>query len=107
MALFGYPGEHRVIGETRCFMHTGPNGLINTLSRTERLKNPMAPTQEDFSGMERTLHPETLKLGCCCFRCSASKRAPFFQRIKVIAAIFLAKARRAIAGFLPLASKAS
>jgi hypothetical protein len=31
----------------------------------------------------------------------------FFHTIKVIAAIFLAKVRRAIVGFLPLASKFS
>ena len=32
----------------------------------------------------------------------ASKRTPFFQTIKVIAAIFRAKVRRAIVGSLPL-----
>jgi hypothetical protein len=37
----------------------------------------------------------------------ASKRTSFFQTIDVIAAIFLAKVKRAIVGFLPLASKAS
>jgi hypothetical protein len=37
----------------------------------------------------------------------ASKRTSFFQTINVIAAIFLAKVKRAIAGFFPLASKAS
>ena len=37
----------------------------------------------------------------------ASKRTSFFQTIKVIAAIFLARVRRAIVGFLPLASKFS
>ena len=37
-----------------------------------------------------------------------SKRlAPFFQTVKVMAAILRAKVRRAIEGFLPLASKAS
>jgi hypothetical protein len=32
----------------------------------------------------------------------ASKRTSFFQTINVIAAIFLAKVKRAIVGFLPL-----
>src|SRR5271168_3534812 len=32
----------------------------------------------------------------CCFRCSASKRTPFFQTSKVIAAIFRASVRRGI-----------
>jgi hypothetical protein len=43
----------------------------------------------------------------CCFKWLASKRTSFFQIIRVIAAIFLAKVRRAIVGFLPLANKAS
>jgi hypothetical protein len=41
----------------------------------------------------------------CNFSFSASKCAPFFHRIRVIAAIFRAKVRRAIAGFIPLVSK--
>jgi hypothetical protein len=32
----------------------------------------------------------------CCFRCSASKPTPFFQTIKVMAAILRARVRRAI-----------
>ena len=43
----------------------------------------------------------------CRFSCWASKRAPFFQMIKVIAAILRAKVRRAIEGLISLASKAS
>jgi len=41
----------------------------------------------------------------CGFSCSASKRAPFFQMIRVIAAIFRAKVSRAIAGSMPFVSK--
>ena len=40
-----------------------------------------------------------------CFKKLASKLAPFFQTIRVIAAIFRAKVRRAIVGRIPLASK--
>ena|SRR5215469_9832786 len=43
----------------------------------------------------------------CRFSCSTSKRAPFFQRIKVMVAILRAKVRRAIEGFIPRASKAA
>ncbi len=43
----------------------------------------------------------------CGFKCLASKESPFFQTINVIAAIFLAKVRRAMVGFLPLTSKPS
>src|ERR1700720_2061166 len=41
----------------------------------------------------------------CCFRCSASKLTPFFQTIKVMAAILRASVRRAIVGFIPRATK--
>ncbi len=43
----------------------------------------------------------------CVFSCSASKRSSFFQSVKVIAAILRASVRRAISGFIPLASKAA
>ena len=42
----------------------------------------------------------------CGFRCWASKRTPFFQTSKVMAAILRAKVRRAISGRIPLASSA-
>ena len=43
----------------------------------------------------------------CVFSCSASKRSSFFQSVKVMAAILRASVRRAISGFIPLASKAA
>ena len=43
----------------------------------------------------------------CVFSCSASKRSYFFQGVKVMAAILRASVRRAISGFMPLASKAA
>src|ERR1700687_4522121 len=43
----------------------------------------------------------------CCFRCSASKRTPFFQTIKVMAAILRANVRGAIVGFIPVDTKAA
>ena len=43
----------------------------------------------------------------CCFRYSASKRTPFFQTNKVIAAIFRASVSRAIDGFIPRATMAA
>ena len=43
----------------------------------------------------------------CVFSFSASKRSPFFQSVKVMAAILRAKVRRAISGSMPLASKAA
>ena len=52
--------------------------------------------------MERTL---CQRRSSCLFQILASKRTPFFQTIKVIAAIFRAKVRRAIVGRIPRASK--
>ena len=43
----------------------------------------------------------------CGFRYLASKRTPFFQTIKVMAAILRANVRRAISGRMPLATSAS
>ena len=43
----------------------------------------------------------------CGFRYWASKRTPFFQMCKVIAAILRASVRRAISGRMPLASSAA
>ena len=43
----------------------------------------------------------------CGFRYWASKRTPFFQMCKVIAAILRANVRRAISGRMPLASRAA
>ena len=59
------------------------------------------------------INPENLLGVCladvqaaCAFRCCVSKRPPFFQRVSVMAAILRASVRRAISGFMPLASKA-
>ena len=46
--------------------------------------------------MERTFFQR--RQAACGFSCWASKHTPFFQTIKVIAAIFRAKVRRAIEG---------
>jgi hypothetical protein len=43
----------------------------------------------------------------CGFSRSASKRPPFFQSVKVMAAILRANVRRAISGFIPLSTKAT
>ncbi len=68
----------------------------------ERLEN-----QPAIAGNESRDGLSTDAQAACCFRCSASKRTPFFQTIKVMAAILRARVRRAICGFIPLASKAA
>ena len=68
----------------------------------ERLENQTAIARnESRDGLS------TDAQAACCFRCSASKRTPFFQTIKVMAAILRARVRRAIGGFIPLATKAA
>src|SRR6266436_4194677 len=68
----------------------------------ERLQNQPAITRNEFrEGLS------TDAQAACCFRCSASKRTPFFQTSKVMAAILRANVRRAIDGFIPRARQAS
>jgi len=106
MTFFGYPRGHRVESETLVFeQHGGLTFPVDTRPRTKRLKNPTATAKEETSGMENGLSVRGAQAAC--FKCLASKLAPFFHTISVIAAIFRAKVRRAIVGRLPLASKAS
>src|SRR2546425_9612853 len=71
----------------------------------ERLKNPIGIATDDPMGWNGLTARDVQ--AACGFNCSASKRAPFFQTIKVIVAILRAKVRRAIEGLIPSASKAS
>jgi len=43
----------------------------------------------------------------CGFKYLESKRTPFFQMVKVMAAILRASVRRAISGLMPLVTRAS
>jgi hypothetical protein len=68
----------------------------------ERLENqPAIARNESWDGLS------TDAQAACCFRYSASKPTPFFQTIKVMAAILRARVRRAIVGFIPLATRAA
>jgi hypothetical protein len=69
----------------------------------ECLENPTATTREDpQDGADSVENTQA----ACGFRYWASKRTPFFQTCKVIAAILRASVRRAISGRMPLASSA-
>ena len=84
--------------------HTGPNSLIDTHPRTERLRTRPTTTREN---------PRRWKAGhrdaqaACDFSCLASKSTPFFHMVKVIVASFRAKVSRAISGRIPLANSAA
>jgi hypothetical protein len=84
--------------------HRAPNDLLDTLPRTRASQEPIR-----YHGVAKTLGNRLGVLlddqAACAFRCSASKRPPFFQSVKVMAAILRASVRRAISGFIPLASK--
>jgi hypothetical protein len=81
-----------------------PNGITDTHPRTRAPERTDRPPPEMNPGMDR---PFTDAQAACGFRYSASKRTPFFQTSKVIAAILRARVRRAIDGFIPLATKAA
>jgi hypothetical protein len=84
--------------------HKSPNFWLDTLPRSERLKrNPTATAKDDPKGWNGLLVRDAQ--AACSFNCFASKCAPFFHRMRVIVAIFRAKVSRAIAGFMPFASK--
>jgi hypothetical protein len=107
MAFLGYPRGHRIEAETGVLMTAPgtPNERMDTLPRTRASPEPM--------GHHRGVKPwETSCVLCnaqaaCGFSCSASKRSSFFQSVKAMAAILRAKVRRAISGFIPLASNAT
>ena len=69
----------------------------------ECLENPTATTREDpQDGADSVGDTQA----ACDFRYWASKRTPFFQTCKVIAAILRASVRRAISGLIPLTNSA-
>ena len=105
IAFFGYPRGHRVFIETRCRRHTRPTLAMDTLPRNRASQEPDRSPPGMILGWIDPLPGDAQ--AACSFRCSASKRTPFFQTVKVIAAILRAKVRRASEGFIPLASKTS
>ena len=93
MAWLGCPREHTVAHET---------------------DSPIPPRILTLEPVRAALRPSNASVTCdpasavvrayaaCSFRCSASKRSPFFQRIRAIAAILRASVSRAMAGSMPL-----
>src|SRR5438093_7480335 len=88
--FLGYPRGHRIDPETRCetSAHGAPNECIDTLPRTRASQEPIWPPPRhenlgDHLGSVRCS-------SACVFSCSASKRFPPFQSVKVMAAILRA-----------------
>ena len=106
MAFLGYPRGHRIDPETLCCItaQETPNERMDTLPRTRASQNRWVTTEACNLGD----HLSSVNAqAACSFSCSASKRSSFFQSVKAIAAIFRAKVRRAISGFIPLSSNAT
>ena len=83
----------------------GPISLTDTHPRTEHLQNPTAHQRSKPQRWKSLFLREMLKLLCRC-NCWGSNSTPFFQMVKLIAAIFRAKVRRAIVGLIPFSTRA-
>jgi hypothetical protein len=107
MAFLGYPRGHRINPETRCCLQQHTKRLMSawilSLEPERRRTNGSPPRHETWETTGVLCHAQA----ACGFSCSASKRPSFFQSVKAMAAIFRAKVRRAISGFIPFASSAT
>jgi hypothetical protein len=107
MAFLGYPRGHRIDPETRCCLQQHTKRLMSvwilSLEPEHRRTHGSPPRHETWE----TTCVQCNAQAACGFSCSASKRSSFFQSVKAMAAIFRAKVRRAISGFIPLASNAT
>ena len=90
---------------TRCHWGTVCRQAIVILTlEPERLKNRLTTTRKTDPKW-KGLFPGDAQAACG-FSFSASKLAPFFHRVSVMAAILRANVRRAIVGFMPFPSNA-
>src|SRR6266516_5167584 len=80
-------------------------GDCHTHPRTRASQEPIGHHQKGFCWRWKGLFTRDAQAACG-FSFSASKFSPFFQRVNVMAAILRASVRRAIVGFMPLASEA-
>src|SRR5450631_1403027 len=94
------------IGITQRLGATGTvssTGVSHTHPRTRASQEPTGHHQRESPEMERPLTRDA-QAACRC-NCLASKLAPFFQMVKVIAAIFRARVRRAMVGRIPFSRR--
>src|SRR6266849_7039161 len=81
------------------------NECLDTLPRTGASQEPIGYHRGMKNLGRLPGFYSMLSQAACVFSCSASKRSSFFQSVNVMAAILRASVRRAISGFIPLASK--
>ena len=103
IAFSGCPRGHRVYTETGCQRHRVPTGVRYTHPRTRASQEPTGHHQRDQRRWKGLFTRDAQ--AACGFSFSGSKPSPFFHRVRVMAAILRASVRRAIVGFMPLASK--
>ena len=85
---------------TRCRSTRGQISLTDTLLDTEHPQNRPTTTVEQFARDGKASALRNAQAACR-LNCCGSKFAPFFHRVKVMAAIFRARVRRAMVGRIP------
>jgi len=85
--------------------HTGPIALTDTHLEPSVSRTRPATIRENRRRWKGLILRDTQ--AACRFNCLASKPAPFFQMINVMAAIFRARVSRAIVGRIPFSSRAA
>ena len=82
----------------------GQISLTDTPLEPSIFRTRLATTREKLLEMERPVVSDAQT--ACRRNCCGSKLAPFFHMVKVIAAIFRARVRRAVVGRIPWATRA-
>jgi hypothetical protein len=85
--------------------HTGPISLTDTHLEPSVLRTRLTTTRENRRRWKVLIPRDTQ--AACRFNCLASNSTPFFQMVKVMAATFRARVRRAIAGRIPFPTRAT
>ena len=85
--------------------HAGPISLTDTHPRTEHLPNATDHHRRE-SQRRKACFTGDAQAACRC-KCLGSKLTPFFHIVKVIAAIFRARVRRAMVGRIPFSTRAT
>ena len=84
MAFLGCPRGHTIDSETRLHKaHPAPNDLLDTRPRTRAPRESDRPAAGNLGRYGVLAGAQA----ACRFSCSGSKRSPFFQMVKTMAAI--------------------
>src|SRR6266481_3210119 len=95
-------GAYSLSRDSWCSEHTLRLTRLRMLTLEPKRQKNRKPITRSVSSKDG---PPPDAQAACCFRCSASKRTPFFHTSKVMAAILRASVRRAKCGFIPREGK--